>query len=122
MQVAAYTVRTDIVVVDTNPEMADYDNPHGHVYGFAAFVQAESARGDRRQLHVVTLRVESLAADAAQRIADALTARLAAGKLPVAFDRWTDARPAYGSDAYLDYGQDDDVALERREAEEEAWG
>ena len=31
---------------------------------------------------------------------------------------WREGRPVYGSDAYCAYGQDDDVALERREEEE----
>jgi hypothetical protein len=116
-----FFARTDMVVTGTNPEMADYSNQRGEVYGYAALVVAESAAGDRREFHVATGAWESEVLPQAEALAAALTARLASGRLPVAFDRWHDGRPGYGSDAYIAYGAADDVALERREAEEEGW-
>lgn len=110
---------TDLVVIGTNPEMADYDNPRGEIIGYAAYVYADSVSGDRRRLFVKTAHWESEVLPQAERMAAALNARLAAGRLPVAFDRWDEARPAYGSDAYVAYGQHDDLMLERQEAQEE---
>jgi hypothetical protein len=110
---------TDLAVIDVNPEFADYSNPRGEIVGHAAYVYAESARGDRRRVYVTSALLERDALEPADRLARALNNRLAAGKLPVAFDRWEDARPAYGSDAYLNYGQADDLAIELREAQEE---
>jgi len=115
MQAQTFFVASELVIVGTNPEMADYDNPRGHLFGESWSVYAENAHGDRRQFHVgVNGRTR------AEKLAVALTARMAAGKLPVAFDCWTEARPAYGSDAYVEYGQADDVALEARE-EQDSW-
>lgn len=121
MQPIAFFARTGIVVIGSNPEMADYDNPRGHLFGSAAYVMAEDAQGNRRELHVVTLRSDADALAAAERVAAALTARLGLGKLPVGFARWQEGRPAYGSEAWQQYGEADEIALERREAEEEAW-
>ena len=118
MKVTQFFPRTDIVVNGSNPESADITNPRGLCYGFAAYVVANTERGDRRELYVATSQIESdVMADAA-KLADALNARLALGKLPVAFNTWLEGRPAYASDAY---SSEDEIALERREAEEEAW-
>lgn len=119
MNPVAFFAATDIVVIDTNPEMADYTNPRGEIYGHAAYVYAEDARGNRRRLCCKTARLEEDCLPFVERMAAALNVRLADGKLPVAFDYWETARPAYGSDAYIEYGQDDDIELERREAEDE---
>jgi hypothetical protein len=37
-------------------------------------------------------------------------------------EAWDDDRPEYGSEAYIAYGQYEDVELEKREAQDEAWG
>jgi hypothetical protein len=115
MKIVSFFAAADIVVIGTDPEMADYDNRRGEIHGSAAFVYAEDERGNRRRLLVKTARFESDALPQAESMAIALTARLAAGKLPVAFDSWAHARPCYGSDAYIEYGQADDLALEREE-------
>ena len=113
----------DIVVLGTDPERADAVNPRGHIYGFAGYVVAEDPRGNRRRWHVgKPAHRESDALAPAERLAAALNARMAAGKLPVAFEVWTVDRPAYGSDAWIAYGEADEMALELREAEEDAWG
>lgn len=117
----SFFAATDLVIVDVNPEMADYTNPRGEILGYAAYVYADSESGDRRRFFVKTSRWESEVLPQAERLAAALNARLASGRLPVAFDRWEEARPAYGSDAYVAYGQYDDLMLERREAEDECF-
>lgn len=117
-----FDTQSDIVVVDQNSEMADYDNPRGEVYGFAAYVRASNEHGDTRLLYVGTSRDEREVLAKADKLAAALTARLAnLGKLPVAFDSWQPGRPVYGSDAYVEYGQYDDLALEARELADEAF-
>lgn len=118
MNPTQFFAATDLVVIDVNPEMADIDNPRGEIIGHAAFVYAEDAAGNRCRKFVATSRWESDVLPRAEREALALAARLAAGRLPVAFDRWEAARPAYGSDAYIEYGADDDLAMEARELDE----
>lgn len=112
---------TDLVVIGINSEMADYDNPRGEIIGHAAYVYADSEHGDRRRFFVKTDRFESEVLPQAERLAAALNARLAAGRLPVGFDRWEETRPGYGSDAWQEYGEFDEMMLERREAEEECF-
>jgi hypothetical protein len=115
MQATQFTAYTDIVIIGQDAEMADYSNPRGYIYGFAAYVCAASERGDTRIKHVVTARWEAEAMAKAEAQAAALNARLALGKLPVGFDSWEAGRAVYGSEAYEADGQADDVELERRE-------
>ena len=121
MQPIEFFAHTDVVVIGTNPEAADYDNPRGSIFGYSAYVVAEDKAGNRRCTHVATSRWEDEALPKAERLAAALNTRLALGKLPIGFAAWSDARPAYGSVAYQAYGAYDDLLLERREAEEEAF-
>jgi len=119
MKVEIFRSHTDIVVIGQDAEAADYDNPRGYIYGFASFVQAVSAHGDTRVLHVATGGNEDEVLVKAEALAAALNARLANGKLPVAFDRWEEGRAVYGSEAYVEYGQDEDLAWEAQA--EEVW-
>lgn len=115
---------SDVVVIDHNPEMADYDNPRGETYGYATYVVAEDEWGHRCRLYVETLPCgygERRAMESAHRTAKALVARLQSGRLPVAFDRWEPMTPAYGSYAYIEEGGEDDlIEWERRMDEEYA--
>ncbi len=121
MQPIEFFAHTDVVVIGTNPEAADYDNPRGSEFGYSAYAVAEDKNGNRCRLHVATSRFEDDVLPQAERLAAALNARLALGKLPVGFGSWSADRPAYGSEAYQAYGAYDDLLLERREAEEEAF-
>ena len=115
---------SDIVVTGHNPEMADYDNPRGELYGYATYVVAEDEWGHRCRLYVETLPRgygERRAMERANRMAQALIARLQSGRLPVAFDRWETISPAYGSHAYIEEGGEHDlIEWERRMDEEYA--
>lgn len=95
---------SDIVVVGANPEMADYDNPRGELFGVTSYVVAEDADGERVRTPVKTVDHVSREAEAlapAEKMAAALRARyLTLGKLPVGFASWTYTFPAYGSAAY----------------------
>lgn len=111
-----------VVVMGVDPELADYSNPRGERYGFAAYVRGCNERGDTREMHVVTEYDERAAEAKARKVADALNARATRlGKLPVRFDSWATGRPVYGSEAYMLYGQADDLAFEARELAEESW-
>ena len=117
-----FSFGTDLVVVGTNPEMADYSNPRGEIIGFTSYVQVNNEYGDTRVLTVSTSRCESEVLEAAEKLCKAFEARLANfGKLPVGFDRWVEGRALYGSDAYMDYGQDDDLQFERDKREDECF-
>lgn len=112
-----FGAHADIVVTGQNPEAADYDNPRGDIYGFASYVVASNDYGDTRLLHVATAHLERDALAPAQALADALTVRLnALGKLPVGFDSWQQGRAIYGSDAYMEYGQAEQLQWEQEAA------
>ena len=115
MQVTQFTSYADIVVIGQNSEMADYSNPCGYIYGFAAYVCAVSNCGNTSIKHIVTARCEADAMKKADAQVAALNARLVLGKLPVGFNSWEAGRAVYGSEAYQAYGQADDLALERSE-------
>lgn len=101
-----------LVVTGTNPEMADYDNPRGEIITEVWFIVAANDHGDTRESGSfgdgMYARVD------AEKTAEALTARATnLGKLPVGFDDWHDGRAVYGSDAYVEYGQAEDLEWER---------
>lgn len=119
MKPVVFYAGTDIVIIGQNPEMADYDNPRGYQHGHASYVYAEDARGARRRMYVSTDYLESQSLAPAERMAQALTTRLKSGKLPVAFDRWEEHYPAYGSDAYQQHGEEEELIAWERNLEEE---
>jgi hypothetical protein len=100
MTLPIFHAASDIVVVGTNPEMEDYDNQRGEIYGHAAFVVAEFADGRRIRLHVATAHWLEEVEPRAVALAAALNARAALGKLPVGFHHWAETYPAYGSAAF----------------------
>jgi hypothetical protein len=112
---------SDVVVVGQDAEAVDVDNPRGYIYGFSAYVVAEDKSGNRVKLFVKSSRFEADVLPVAEKQAAALTVRLGLGKLPVRFASWDYERPGYGSDAWIEYGADEELALERKEAEDEAF-
>lgn len=125
MQAYIFEPVSQWVVVGSNPEMADIDNPRGHIFGLSYAVRARNERGDTWELPVATgsLHDDAVLAERTTRVATALQARLdRLGKLPVGFAQWQQGRAVYGSEAYVAYGADDELAMERREADEEMWG
>lgn len=116
-----FHAQADIVVIGTNPEAADYDNPRGEIFAMASYVVATDATGKRVALHVVTDVSEAVALAPARKLAAALTARFEKlGKLPVAFASWGYTYPAYGSDAWHEENENGDLAAWEREVEERA--
>jgi hypothetical protein len=107
------------VIIGQDGEYADISNPRGFIYGTNAVVVASNEYGDTWHMSVGSARFSQDILPKAEALADKLNARLALGKLPVQFESWAPGRAVYGSQAYADYGQDDDLAAERQEAADE---
>jgi hypothetical protein len=102
-------ITSDICVVGFNPEMADMDHPNGEILGEVFYLRATSAWGSRREFGGY----DSLAA---------AEQALELGLVPPVWLDWAEGRPEYGSPAYSAYGEADDIARERRQADDEAYG
>lgn len=113
MKPVEFDAFADIVVMGYNPEMADYDNRSGAIYGYASYVRAIDAQGNTRIWHIATDYREAAVLEEATAQADALNRRLASGKLPVGFDQWDEGRAVYGTPAWEAYGNDEQLAFER---------
>lgn len=101
-------VASDLVVVGTNPEMADYSNPRGYVYGRRYFAVVSDSRFEYTHFHLFD------SADAAERLVDRI--RCAAPTWsPVDSDHWH-RRTLYGGAAW---GDQDEAALERSDVDAE---
>jgi hypothetical protein len=101
--VECYSV-TDQVVLGTNPENADYDNPTGNIYGWQAFVIVEAKDGSR-WTHVQT-RVAYRSDDAERKVrslVDRVNAAIGDG-IELNPDLWIPSRPVYMSEAYIREG------------------
>lgn len=108
-----FYAHTSLVCIGTNPELANFDNPDGAMYGWQSFVVSEAADGTRTRFKVKYSLVEIEALQPAVRLAEALEARFKNfGKLPVRFNEWSPARPVYGSEAYIKYGAAADLERE----------
>lgn len=108
-----FYAHTSLVCIGTNPELANFDNPDGAMYGWQSFVVSEAADGTRTRLAVKYSLVEIEALQPAVRLAEALDARFKNfGKLPVRFNEWSSSRPVYGSEAYIRYGSAADLERE----------
>lgn len=118
-----FDVGSDIVVTGYNSESADYDNPRGALHGLRPYIRAIDARGNTmvkystKTYHVAD---EKLAHADAEIVAITLRLKLAKRVKPN-FASWVVGRPVYGSEAYIEYGQEDDLALERQEADDEVF-
>lgn len=105
-----YTIYTqeELVEVSRNPENADMTHPYGERHDWRYYVIAEVPHGDRWRWSGGHLTPEEALAHY----------RVAAPPVEL----WQEHRPAYGSEAYLEYGQEDDLIQEARELEDERWG
>ena len=56
MNFSDFALATDIIVIDTNPEMADATNPRGHIHGEATYIVATGPMGHRRRHRVQSVR------------------------------------------------------------------
>lgn len=117
MQITHFFAATDLTVLGYNPEMADIDHPRGEIVGYAGYIYAEDDQGNRRRFFVSSGRSEQAILAGMEKQVAALQTRLRSGKPPVAFHRWEECRPAYGSQAYSEYGQWNDLQDELVEDE-----
>lgn len=113
-QVNCVFPQTDVVVIGTNPENADYNNPTGAIFGFCAYVIAEAPDGSRWQyVETRTRRLEHDAYAAVQALVNAANARISQGGV-LTPEYWVPARPGYGSEAYDRGGWSYEDALQER--------
>ena len=114
-----YFVRTDIVVVDHNSEMADMSNPSGAIHGDADYIVAETPTG-RRFAHDITAITRSNG-HTESKISSARLEELAfhlnETKPDLDMTHWEEIDPCYGSEAYVSQGTETTNRL--REIEED---
>ena len=96
-----YHVRQDIVVVDSNPELADYDNPNGDIHGTASYIVATNPEGYRLAHFAQSIRVKNREETkySLERL-QALTDYLNAEQPELNAKHWHPTEPQYGSPAY----------------------
>jgi hypothetical protein len=109
-------VATDIIVIERNPEFADYSNPNGEVYGYRADVIAEAPDGSRwvYSHKSWTVRWEREAIEQAEPFRAKVAHSLRNGT-PLNAAHWDAIQPAYGSPAYQQGGYEADYARQERE-------
>ena len=90
---------SDVVVIGYNPENADISNPKGAIHGYAAYVLAEDAKGNRLKQYVKTDRWESEAVKPANELAQKYNHDLRNGIVPD-LSNWEMTHGVYGSDAH----------------------
>jgi hypothetical protein len=101
-----FDVSSEIIVVGSNPEMADVTNPYGHIHDIAYFVIGTYPSGKRIR-HCRNFRGIVKASRFCDRVKEANSINIR---------YWTDHRPVYGS---VDYEQNvqEEIALEKKEEE-----
>ena len=114
---------SDIVVIGSNPESADYDNPRGEIHGLRPYVRAVDARGNTKMKYSTVVHHVNVGDTEAERdaraLADRLNEKLAQRRMPD-MSSWEEGRAVYGSPAYEAYGAEGDLAWERS-MEDEAY-
>jgi len=92
-----FFIRNDLVVTGHNPEMADYDNRDGAIFGEGYYIVARSESG-LQWAHGHTFVNDSAGAE---RLLKAITAR---GEVNEAY--WQEIEPQYGTGAWLTWNGD----------------
>lgn len=109
-------IQTELVVVGTNPEIADFENPRGEIYGVQARIMVETKRGERI-LHCATF--DGSTDEDAMGKAEPLRKKIeeflkTGGKLNRTY--WHDVQPRYGSEAYCTGGWEQKTIFAERQA------
>jgi len=113
-----YFVRTDIVVVDYNSEMADMSNPRGAIHGDADYIIAETPTGRRfaNQTTALTYPNGTTKSDVSSARLEELAHHLNTTKPDLNMDYWKEIPAAYGSEAYVNGDWEaEQIAFERNE-------
>jgi hypothetical protein len=113
-----YFVRTDIVVIDYNSEMADMSNPRGEIHGDADYIIAETPTGRRfaHQTTALTYPNGTTKSDVTCARLEELAHHLNTTKPVLNMDHWAEIDPCYGSEAYI--AQDTEAKNRYREIRE----
>ena len=100
-----FGITNDLVIIGSDPEMADMSNPHGNIEGLAHYIVAETPKG-RRFAHSATAYTHNGYADSditVERL-ERLAAHLNATHPALDADCWTEIQACYGSPAYVEGG------------------
>jgi len=102
----AYEVRSDIKIIGNNPELADYNNPNGYIFGEQFFVIATFPDGKRFQHELTaayTMGGRQVEGQYSLNELERFAAKL--NKLQPALNpqHWQATEPCYGSPAWQDY-------------------
>lgn len=95
----------NLVIIGSNPEMADMSNPNGNIEGLAHSIVAETPKG-RRFVHNATAITHNGYADSDMTVErlERLSTYLNATHPSLDADCWTEIQPCYGSPAYQEGG------------------
>lgn len=101
-----YFVRTDVAVIDTNPEMADMSNPRGEIYGDVDYIIAETPTGRRfaHSAYSLTYASGHSKTEITSARLEELAHHLNTTKPELNEDHWHEIDPQYGSEAYISQG------------------
>ncbi len=100
-----FGITNNLVIIGSNPEMADMTNPNGNIEGLAHCIVAETPKG-RRFAHIATAYTHNGYADSditVERL-ERLAAHLNATHPALHPDCWTEVQACYGSPAYVEGG------------------
>jgi hypothetical protein len=100
-----FGITDNLVIIGSNPEMADMSNPNGNIEGLAHSIVAETPKG-RRFVHSATAITHNGYADSDMTVArlERLAAHLNATHPSLDASYWTEVQPCYGSPAYAEGG------------------
>ena len=96
-----FGVKSDLVIVGTNPEMADMTNPRGDLEGLAHYIIGEAPDG-RRFIHEAVAYTRNGYAMNDMTVArlERLVDHLNDAHPSLDADHWSEIEPSYGSVAY----------------------
>jgi hypothetical protein len=100
-----FGITDDLVIVGSNPEMADMTNPNGNIEGLAHYIVAETPRGSRFAHNAFAITHNGYAdSDITVERLERLVAHLNATHPALDADCWTEVQACYGSQAYAEDG------------------
>ena len=100
-----FGIINDIVIIGSNPEMADMSNPNGNIEGLAHYIVAETPKGHRFAHNATAITHNGYAdSDITVERLERLAAHLNATHPSLDADCWTEVQASYGSAAYVEGG------------------
>ena len=100
-----FGITNDLVIIGSNPEMADMTNPNGNIEGLAHYIVAETPKGHRFAHNAYAITHNGYAdSDITVERLERLVAHLNATHPSLDADCWAEIQPCYGSPAYQEDG------------------